>query len=65
MFDQEAKRAAYIDAFFRQYPNIAISWIRDIERASYGSAAAALLDDAQTATNLEAKHVSDDQYRQP
>lgn len=58
MFDQEAKRAAYIDAFFRQYPNIAISWIRDIERAGYGSAASALLDDAQTATNLEAKHVS-------
>lgn len=58
MFNQEAQRGAYMDAFFRQYPNIAISWIRDLGKSSHGSAALALLQDAEGASNLEAKHVS-------
>jgi len=57
MFEQEAAHAVYMDAFFRERPNTAISWIHDLSKASYGSAASALLKDAENATNLEGKHV--------
>jgi len=57
MFEQEAAHAVYMDAFFRERPNAAISWIHDLGKASYGSAASALLKDAENATNLEGKHV--------
>ncbi|KAF8964670.1 hypothetical protein BDZ97DRAFT_1660027 [Flammula alnicola] len=57
MFDQEAQRGAYLDVFFRQRPNIAISWMHDLGKARYGAAASALLEDAESATNLEAKHL--------
>ncbi|KDR81643.1 hypothetical protein GALMADRAFT_239719 [Galerina marginata CBS 339.88] len=57
MFDQEAPGTAYVDVFFREHPNIAISWINDLGKSRFGSAASALLEDAENATNLEAKHL--------
>ncbi|KAF9476583.1 methyltransferase type 11 [Pholiota conissans] len=57
MFAREAQLGAYIDAYFRQHPNIAISWIRDLGKSGHGSAASVLLQDAQIATDLEAKHL--------
>jgi nuclear pore complex protein Nup133 len=57
MFNQEAQTGEYLDTFFKQRPNIGISWIHDIGTAKYVSAASALLQDAGSAVNLEAKHV--------
>ena len=56
MFEQEASYASYMDAFFREKPNSAISWIHDLGQGRYGSAGHALLKDADE-TNLEGKHV--------
>jgi len=58
MFEQEAAHAVYMDAFFRERPNTSISWIHDLGKARFGSAASALLKDADSASNLEGKHVS-------
>ena len=57
MIDQEAQTRGYLDTFFKQRPNIGISWIHDIGTANYVSAASALLHEAETAVNLEEKHV--------
>jgi hypothetical protein len=58
MFAQEDAYRGYMDKFFASSPNTAISWIHDLGRARHGATAAALLLDAEQATNLEAKHVS-------
>lgn len=58
MFELETQRGPYIDTYFRQHPNIAVSWIRDIGKSDYGSAARALLEDSATAKELETKHVN-------
>jgi len=58
MFAQEDTYQRYMDKFFTLNPNTAISWIHDLENGRHGAAAAALLIDAEEATNLEAKHVS-------
>jgi len=57
MFEQEAANAAYMDAFFREKPNYAISWLHDLAQGRYGAAAHALLQDSEDANKLEAKHV--------
>ena len=57
MFGQQADYANYMDTFFRDKPNVAISWIHDLGQGRYGSAADALLRGAEVANNLEGKHV--------
>jgi len=57
MFDQESPGAAYLDVFFRERPVNSISWINDIGKSRFGSAASTLLQDAGQAINLEAKHL--------
>ncbi|CAA7271672.1 unnamed protein product [Cyclocybe aegerita] len=57
MFEQEAECGPYMDAFFREGPNSAVSWIHDLGKSRFGSAANALLHDAGQATNLEGKHL--------
>jgi nuclear pore complex protein Nup133 len=57
MFEQEGSYASYLDAFFRDRPNGAISWIHDLGHGRYGSTGHTLLKDADIATNLEGKHV--------
>ena len=56
MFEQ-ADYANYMDSFFHDKPNVAISWIHDLGQGRYSSAADALLRDAEVANNLEGKHV--------
>jgi hypothetical protein len=58
MFAQEDAYREYMDKFFATSPNTTISWIHDLGSPRHGAAAAALLLDAEQATNLEAKHVS-------
>lgn len=58
MFAQEDAYRGYMDQFFALNPNTALSWIHDLGNARHGAAAAALLVEAEQATNLEAKHVS-------
>ncbi|KAJ3516620.1 hypothetical protein NLJ89_g1011 [Agrocybe chaxingu] len=53
----EAECGPYMDAFFRERPNSAVSWIHDLGKSRFGSAANALLHDAGQATNLEGKHL--------
>ncbi|KAF8163334.1 methyltransferase type 11 [Crassisporium funariophilum] len=57
MFDEEAHGGGYLDAFFREKPNIAISWIHDLGKERFGYAASALLQNAKSASNLEGKHL--------
>jgi len=57
MFEQEADYANYMDSFFRDKPNVAISWIHDLGQGRYNPAADALLRDAEVANNLEGRHV--------
>ncbi|KAF8910963.1 methyltransferase type 11 [Gymnopilus junonius] len=57
MFDQESPGAACLDDFFRERPVSSISWINDIGKLYFGSAASTLLQGAGQATNLEAKHL--------
>lgn len=57
MFEQEASCTSYMDAFFRERPNSAISWIHDLGQGRYGSASQALWKDADNAIDLEGKHV--------
>lgn len=57
MFEQEAANALYMDAFFREKPNYAISWLHSLARGRYGTAAQALLQSSEGTTKLEGKHV--------
>ncbi|KIM49090.1 hypothetical protein M413DRAFT_95576 [Hebeloma cylindrosporum] len=57
MFNQEAQTREYLDIFFKKRPNIGISWIHDIGTANCISASSALLQGAETAVNLEVKHI--------
>lgn len=57
MFDQQAPGASFLDFFFREHPDNAISWVNDLGKSRYSPAASALLADAANAKNLEAKHV--------
>jgi nuclear pore complex protein Nup133 len=57
MFEQEASYASYMDAFFRERPNAAISWIHNLGQGKYGSAGHTLLKDAESAKFLKVKHV--------
>ena len=58
MFAQDDAYQGYMDKFFTLSPNTALSWIHDLGNGRHGAAAAALLIDAEQATNLKAKHVS-------
>jgi hypothetical protein len=57
MFAQEDVQSGYMDRFFAENPNTAISWIHDLGKGRHEAAAAALLHEAEQATNLETKHV--------
>ena len=58
MFARDGSHTGYLDKFFRENINTAVSWINDLGKSRYGDAATALLAEAEKATNLEAKHVS-------
>jgi nuclear pore complex protein Nup133 len=49
---------AYMDKYFTQHPHPAISWVHDVGKGRYKSAAGALLEESSQATHLEEKHVS-------
>ncbi|OBZ75079.1 hypothetical protein A0H81_04264 [Grifola frondosa] len=55
MFTQE--QDGYMDSFFAEHPNPAISWIHDLGRGRYGLASQALLSEAEHATELTTKHL--------
>lgn len=57
MFDQEMDQSALIDRFFAKRPNPGISWLHSINKERYEEAAAALLEEAKRAKDLQAKHV--------
>jgi nuclear pore complex protein Nup133 len=57
MFEQEAQTGHFMDAFFKHYPNVAVSWIYDLGKSSYTTAAVTLLQDSENAGNIDAKHV--------
>lgn len=57
MFDQESQRASYMDIFFKENSNYALSWIHDLGQGRFGSAASSLLKVAESSTNLEGRHV--------
>ena len=57
MFDQESQRASYMDSFFKENSNDGLSWIHDLGQGRFGPAASSLLKVAESATNLEGKHV--------
>lgn len=57
MFEQEAQTGNFMDAFFKYYPNVAVSWIHDLGKSNFTSAAVTLLKDSEHATNIDAKHV--------
>ncbi|KXN86872.1 hypothetical protein AN958_09467 [Leucoagaricus sp. SymC.cos] len=56
MFSQEDEKG-YLDRFFAEQPNPAISWLDDIGKGRFDAASAALLTEAQGAGNLESKHL--------
>lgn len=58
MFNQESPRASYMDSFFKENPNTGLSWIHDLGQGRFGPAASSLLKVAESATNLEGRHVS-------
>ncbi|KAF9533020.1 hypothetical protein CPB83DRAFT_903494 [Crepidotus variabilis] len=57
MFEQEPSTSKFLDSFFRERPHPSISWIHDLGKERFDFAATALLLDADTATNLEAKQL--------
>ncbi|PFH54313.1 hypothetical protein AMATHDRAFT_72820 [Amanita thiersii Skay4041] len=57
MFAQPSLRGGYMDKFFATNPNNAISWLNDLGKERYGSAAASLLAESKSANNLEVKHL--------
>lgn len=57
MFEEEADQSAFIDRFFAKRPNPGISWLHSINKERYEEAAAALLEEAKRAKDLQAKHV--------
>ncbi|KAF8798054.1 hypothetical protein BYT27DRAFT_7203757 [Phlegmacium glaucopus] len=57
MFDQESPRASYMDSFFKENSNSTLSWIHDLGQGRFGPAASSLLKVAESATNLEGRHL--------
>lgn len=55
MFSQEDEKG-FLDKFFAEKPNPAISWLDDIGKERFDAASSALLSEAQGAANLEAKY---------
>lgn len=55
MFAQD--HGDYLDKFFAQRPNRNISWIHDFGKGRFGAASESLLAEAETANELETKHV--------
>lgn len=62
MFAQDESHSGYLDKFFADNPNFNISWINDLGKSRYAAAATALLNEAEQATNLEAKHVNHSRF---
>lgn len=48
----------YLDKFFAEHPYPGVSWIHDLDRGRYRAAADSLLQEADHAAELPAKHVS-------
>ncbi|KAF8522246.1 Non-repetitive/WGA-negative nucleoporin C-terminal-domain-containing protein [Hysterangium stoloniferum] len=57
LFDQEVEYAEYIDMFFSQNPSLRVAWIHNIQKKDYQHAASALLKEAESETDREAKHL--------
>ncbi|KAK2466879.1 hypothetical protein APHAL10511_001137 [Amanita phalloides] len=55
MFSQEIE--GYMDKFFADNPNNAISWLNDIGKVRYGESAVSLLAESQKSYNLEVAHL--------
>jgi len=58
MYAQSDTFSNYLDIYFQQKSQPAISWIHDIGKGQWGAAAGALLLHSAQATELETKHVS-------
>lgn len=57
MFAQSESYSTYMDNFFEKHPTTSLSWINDLGKKCYESAAEALLAESQRASTLEVKHV--------
>ncbi|KAG5645239.1 hypothetical protein DXG03_006656 [Asterophora parasitica] len=57
MFAHDDSHSPYIDKFFQENRNTSISWINHLAKGRYGEAAGTLLNESETASNLEAKHL--------
>uniref|UniRef100_A0A0W0FLK8 Uncharacterized protein n=1 Tax=Moniliophthora roreri TaxID=221103 RepID=A0A0W0FLK8_MONRR len=57
MFAQQPAHNEYLDKYFAEHPNPAISWIQDLRNRRHEAAATALLQFATQETNLEAKEL--------
>ena len=60
LFAQENDPAfnGYLDKFFAAHPYPSVSWIHDVGQGRYDVGSNALLEEAETAGELSAKHVS-------
>lgn len=59
LFAQEhhSSFSAYLDKFFATHQHPSVSWIHDVGKGRFGIAADALLEEADSAGELSAKHV--------
>ncbi|KAJ7774554.1 hypothetical protein DFH07DRAFT_102982 [Mycena maculata] len=57
MFSQDDVQSAWMDKFFATHPDSSISWLHDLGQRRYEAAAAALLTESESATQLETKHL--------
>lgn len=61
LFAQEEHQpifGAYLDKFFATHQHPSMSWLHDVGKGRYGIAANSLLEEAESAGELSAKHVS-------
>jgi len=57
LFAQQEKYSHYIDLYFSEHPNPAISWVNDMGKGRYGAASESLLEVAKNENTLEVKHL--------
>lgn len=57
MFNQQDTQESLIAKFFTETPNDGISWLYNLSKGEYGLATSAVMKEARTASNLEARHV--------
>ncbi|KAF5377077.1 hypothetical protein D9757_007737 [Collybiopsis confluens] len=56
-FTAKLYECTYMDSFFEKHPTTSLSWINDLGKKRYESAATALLTESQRAAALEVKHL--------